>query len=87
MSDNIIEGESTGDTETAFGFRGRLIKPGLALPGDHFGFAALLAKQNMLAANAFSTALILLLIMLVAMMLAVASLRFFLSPMVHLRLL
>jgi hypothetical protein len=86
-SDNIIEREVTGDSEAAFNFRGRFINSGLPLPGDHFGFAALLAKQNMLAANAFSTALIFLLITFAITLLAVASLSLLLSAMVRLRLL
>jgi hypothetical protein len=48
---------SNNNIEREVGFRGRLINPGIPLLGDRLGFAALLAKKSMLAANAFSIAL------------------------------
>ncbi|KAF1929355.1 uncharacterized protein M421DRAFT_4502 [Didymella exigua CBS 183.55] len=72
-SDNIIEKEGIGDTGLAFSFRGRFINLGLPLPGDHFGFSGLLAKQNIPAVNAFLTALLFLFITVASILLAITT--------------
>jgi hypothetical protein len=64
-----------------------LISSEIPLPGDYFGFVGLLAKQNISAVNAFSTALLFLLIMIASIVLAVTSFDLPLAAMVRLILL
>ncbi|KAF2629662.1 TRP-domain-containing protein [Macroventuria anomochaeta] len=83
---NTINIEASVDTGTAFRFYGRSIKPGVPLPGDHFGFAGTLAKQSIPAVNAFTTGLIWFLILVASVIFAVVSFKLLLEGLCHLKL-
>lgn len=73
-SDSIVEKEASGDIVSAISFRGQFIKPGISLPGEHFDFAGILAKQNIPAVSAFTTALLFILVTVASNLVAVVFL-------------
>ncbi len=64
-----------GTGDDGFTWYGKPVKPGMPMPGNHYGFAGTLALQNVPASNAFLTGLLWFLILLASMIGAMVLLK------------
>ncbi|KAI9887468.1 MAG: hypothetical protein M1823_000726 [Watsoniomyces obsoletus] len=68
-------GGMAGTGDDGFVWYGKPVRPGMPLPGNHYGFAGTLALQNVAASNAFLTGLLWFLILMTSVVGAIGLLK------------
>lgn len=88
LARRAFPGQSSGVVGAADGYNwyGSPVAPGLPLPGNFSGFAGTLAEEGIPASSAFITGLVWLMILLVLVVAAIASLKWTLEALLRFRL-